>query len=589
MGQPLPHDADLEKSVLASLLVYPETGGEILQQLSPGDFHETRNQLIFAAVHSLNTDGDPCDSTTIVMRLRESNQLEKAGGAYIASLLDHPVPSSISFYCKRLKELAERRRLIVECNATIQDARDLSKPVDDVHKQLESAATGADAARKNRVPTVESLSISEIEWDGATLTPDCIVENYLYADVGVLSAPGGTGKTTLWLWEAVHIVLGRQLYGLEVRKPGRCLLITAEDPRPVLIARLRKIAGAMGLSPSEIETIRRDILLYDVSGLDKKLVELQDGNIASAAFADEIVSGYRDDPPVLITLDPAISFGIGESKINENEQGLISAARRIRNDLGCCVRYIHHVGKQNAREKAIDQYASRGGSALPDGCRMVAVLQSWDPRDNKHRPPQELNYSPDVSVMLLARPKLSYAPANPPLIWIRRAGWAFEYFTERFVSEKEKDRARLDQVERFLRSEEKAGVRHNKNSLDAVYKNIGLTRTEMRNTVSLLIAGGRIIETDLPEEEQTKSRKTYLAIRRTSADFPKKTETEKRIPAEKPSKLSAATYRKGIGGGLSPSDPSPFLNSAAKSRRASADLADFPENELQADHWEVEL
>jgi RecA-family ATPase len=40
----------------------------------------------------------------------------------------------------------------------------------------------------------------------------------------------------------------------------------------------------------------------------------------------------------------------------------------------CCVRYIHHSGKQNGRDKATDQYAGRGGSAFADGCRMVHVL-----------------------------------------------------------------------------------------------------------------------------------------------------------------------------------------------------------------------
>ena len=36
--------------------------------------------------------------------------------------------------------------------------------------------------------------ITSHEWSEARATPDCIVEDYLYADVAVFIAPGGMGK-----------------------------------------------------------------------------------------------------------------------------------------------------------------------------------------------------------------------------------------------------------------------------------------------------------------------------------------------------------------------------------------------------------
>lgn len=50
--------------------------------------------------------------------------------------------------------------------------------------------------------------ISAPEWNNARSTPDCIVKNYLFADVAVFIAAGGMGKTTLKLFEAIHIALG---------------------------------------------------------------------------------------------------------------------------------------------------------------------------------------------------------------------------------------------------------------------------------------------------------------------------------------------------------------------------------------------
>ena len=74
-----------------------------------------------------------------------------------------------------------------------------------------------------------------------------------------------------------------------------------------------------------------------------------------------------------------MSFGVGEARINDAEQGLIESMRIFRHYLGCCVQGVHHTGKANARDKALDQYAGRGGSALSDGARMIAVMQPLDP------------------------------------------------------------------------------------------------------------------------------------------------------------------------------------------------------------------
>src|SRR5438034_6531835 len=77
-------------------------------------------------------------------------------------------------------------------------------------------------------------AISESEFATASLAPPCIVEHYLYADVGVLIAPGGTGNTMLRLYECICIVLGIPLFSLTVRKPGPVLILTAEDSREML-------------------------------------------------------------------------------------------------------------------------------------------------------------------------------------------------------------------------------------------------------------------------------------------------------------------------------------------------------------------
>ena len=408
------------------------------------------------------------------------------------------------------------------------------------------------------VPDRQALRITPEELWRAKLTPRCIVQDYLFADVAVLSAPGGTGKTTLTVFEAIHIVLGRRLYGLDVVNPGWCLFVTAEDSREILIARLREVAGALKLTPKEMQRVQSGVLFWDLSGAAVKLIEMADGNIVLTAAVDAIIEAFKSDPPAMILFDPIVSFGVGESRVNDNEQGLITAARRIRNGLHCAVRIIAHTGQSAAREKHLDQYAARGGTALPDGSRMSYVLQPWTPQDQTRRPPQRCTPDPEASITILARPKLSYSKPNLPLIWIKRVGWNFEHFTEIIVSEAERNRSLLDQVERFLSSQEAAGVCHTKTSLDGQSTTLGIARKEIRAAIEQLMAEGRVVEKELPKDRCQGGRKTFLSVskeRRGSAGL-----AENRIatPPENNPSTTPPPLREKIGGGVEPPNLSPF-------------------------------
>ena len=265
------------------------------------------------------------------------------------------------------------------------------------------------------------------ELQNARATPDCIVEDLLYADVGLLIAPGGTGKTTLVLWVATHIVLGFPLFGLEILKSGPVLIITAEDSREMLVARLRAIADAIGLDETEREKLREGIRLSDVSGEGFRVTKVEGDLVNPSTGLDYVIKGCQALKPVLVVIDPAVSFGVGESRVNDAEQGLIEAARKLKRAISCCVLYIHHSGKQSARERMRDQYAGRGGSAFADGSRMVFVLQNVPPDDWCKGTGRDL--AEGETGLVLARPKMSYCPPQDEIL-ISRIGYSFEHVRE---------------------------------------------------------------------------------------------------------------------------------------------------------------
>lgn len=358
------------------------------------------------------------------------------------------------------------------------------------------------------------IGISLEELGAARLHPTCIVQDYLYADLALTCAAGGTGKTTTLIYEAVCIALGRPLWGLKVWNPGATLFVTAEDSRELFVARLREIIAAMGLSAYERQKVLGCINVWDVSGDLVRLAELeQGGNIRLTTLADRIVEAYRDAPPAMVVFDPAISFGPGERLVNDGEQAIVTACRRIIRGLGCCVRIVHHTGKAPAQTGATHQYVSRGGSALPDGARMVTVLSSIrDDVGDGSVPadmPEGFDLAPGDSGFLLVRAKLSYAPPQPNL-WVRRRGFAFEHFTGTKLNPAEESEKNARRVEEFIARELAAGRKYSARGIEKQSPSLKISQKKVRAAITWMEAAGRLIHAELPESERQGARKTYL-------------------------------------------------------------------------------
>ncbi|TAN83852.1 MAG: hypothetical protein EPN14_02715 [Gallionella sp.] len=69
-----------------------------------------------------------------------------------------------------------------------------------------------------------------------------------------------------------------------------------------------------------------------------KLTEVRGDVVRPSEGIEQIINACQTIRPVLIIIDPAVSFGVGESRVNDAEQGLVEAARRLRRALNCCIR-----------------------------------------------------------------------------------------------------------------------------------------------------------------------------------------------------------------------------------------------------------
>lgn len=366
----------------------------------------------------------------------------------------------------------------------------------------------------NAPPGVNALEATIEELEAAQLHPRCIVDKILFADVAVWTAAGGTGKTTIFLKMAIEVVLGMDVFGYKTLCPGKVIFITAEDRREQCLARARILMETMELDSSDVALVLKNLLIWDVSGEQMKLAKVNDDNVMITSLADDIVKAYAGENVSIIAFDPLVSFGASEMKVNDNEGALIVAGRRMSRSLDCTIIYIHHTGKAQFREKADDQYAGRGGSALSDGARMVVAINPWSDKDKRGpKPPRGCNLGSDDELIYLTFAKQTYAKKQGR-IWLKRSGWKFEQYNEIHVDPEEELEIYMNQIERWVTSQTNSGNYYTQRDIESAkfYEDLDINRDMFRKAVTKLRASGRLVECELPKEMRHGRKQTYLCI-----------------------------------------------------------------------------
>jgi hypothetical protein len=207
--------------------------------------------------------------------------------------------------------------------------------------------------------------------------------------VGILAAPGGTGKSYALLHIAIAVALGNTAFGQGrgwKAEQGRVLFLFGEDDREEVVRRLHYVARAAGvISEEDTGLLERNLKMMALAGqavslttaLDAKndlLPETLRGLEARKILAEAAAAGA---PYSLVILDPLSRFA-GPDVETDN-----AAATRFIQVLesfagadcgGPSVLISHHERKRQKEDDPESADAMRGSSALKDGVRWVARL-----------------------------------------------------------------------------------------------------------------------------------------------------------------------------------------------------------------------
>ena len=91
-GNTPPQAPELEDNVLGALMLDANALNTAIELLHEEYFYKPENQVIFRAIHKLFEMNQPVDMLTVTNQLRQTGELEAAGGAFhISEMTSHRV------------------------------------------------------------------------------------------------------------------------------------------------------------------------------------------------------------------------------------------------------------------------------------------------------------------------------------------------------------------------------------------------------------------------------------------------------------------------------------------------------------------
>lgn len=188
--------------------------------------------------------------------------------------------------------------------------------------------------------------------------------------VSATFSPGGVGKSSLVMTEAMAMASGKSLLGVPIRKRLNVAYWNGEDPYEETERRAFACALHHGLGAEDLEG--RFLL---GSGRDDPLViaeQTPSGTTILAPNIERVMETARACNLDVIVIDPFVS----SHRVTENDNGaidmVVKAWARIADKANVAVELVHHTRKANGNETTVED--GRGASALLYAARSARAL-----------------------------------------------------------------------------------------------------------------------------------------------------------------------------------------------------------------------
>jgi AAA domain len=195
--------------------------------------------------------------------------------------------------------------------------------------------------------------------------------HYIRQFISTTVAPGGVGKSSLALVEAIAIATGRPLLGMKPNERTRVWYWNGEDPQEEVERRVAAILLLYRIPKEELE----GSLFLNSGQLLPILIAQQvpkGGAELLVANIEDLEGTIQENGIGVVILDPFISI----HRVPENDNGMIDAVVKalagVADRTRCAIELVHHVRKTNGSEVTVED--GRGAIALLNAARCARAI-----------------------------------------------------------------------------------------------------------------------------------------------------------------------------------------------------------------------
>jgi hypothetical protein len=226
----------------------------------------------------------------------------------------------------------------------------------------------------SEVAAPRAFSATPYKWiDAARIPPRDVLygRHYFRQFLSATVSPGGLGKSSNAVVEALAMVTGRSLLGEAPARTLRAWYWNGEDPMEEL---QRRIAGACihyGITADDLG----DRLFVD-SGRDSEIViarEDRNGLVVAFPLVEALIAEVKERQIDILIIDPFVASHAVSENDNTKIEAVVRQWMRVAEEGGCAIELVHHVRKGNGQNETTVEDA-RGAGALLAKVRSARVL-----------------------------------------------------------------------------------------------------------------------------------------------------------------------------------------------------------------------